>query len=63
MPTQQLEAEVLPFPESTITFFWYKYFKRYRHFNKEQLQDMSLTMFFFSENDTSYSSCCKGMLK
>ena len=47
MPTQQLEAEVLPFPESTITFFWYKYFKRYRHFNKEQLQDMSLTMFFF----------------
>ena len=62
MPTQQLEAEVLPFPESTITFFWYKYFRRYRHLNKEQLQDMSCMM-FFSKNDTSYSSCCKGKLK
>ena len=58
---RHFKAEVLPFPKGTITFFCYKYFRRYRHLNKDQLQDMSHIM-GFSKNDTSYSSCCEGIL-
>ena len=41
-----LEADTLPFPKCTITFFYSKYFGRYQHLNDEQLWDISRMMGF-----------------
>ena len=43
------EADTLPFPKCTITFFYSKYFGRYQHLNDEQLQNAFPLLNEFSE--------------